>query len=148
MFMLLLALLPSTALPAGATTHTRHPKGAVRTVKDFEWRVHPDLAFAAAGKVTFEVKNTGIYKHEFVMVRVPPSGVLPTKADGSLNEDAIPTTDKVADLGSIKVKHAKSVTKTLTLGKYVMFCNLHQKLSNGTVVSHYAKGMHAAFTVG
>jgi hypothetical protein len=73
----------------------------------------------------------------------------PPAADGSVDEEAIPTADQIGELENIKPKKkVKSLTKTLEPADYVLFCNTVEEESDGTVEVHYAKGMHRGFTVG
>ena len=141
-----LALLMSAALPGSAGA--AKAKGAKVHVKLFEFGVRRQPPFVAAGKVSFKVKNIGTDTHEFVVARVQPGAELPTAADGSVDEEAIPTADQIGELEDIKPKKVKSLTKTLDPADYVLFCNTVEEESDGTVQVHYAKGMHRAFTVG
>jgi uncharacterized cupredoxin-like copper-binding protein len=117
------------------------------SVRLFEFGVKPSLKFVAAGKITFTAKNIGTIKHEMVLVRVQPGTPLPTAADGSVDEAAIPAADKLGEVGNIKPKKSGTLTKTLTPGDYMLFCNL-VSTSGGTTFVHYAEGMHSEFTAG
>ena len=116
------------------------------SVKLSEFVIKPELKAVAAGKVTFKVKNVGTEKHEMVVVRVTDGAQLPTKADGSVDEAAIPETDKFGEVEKVKPKKTKNLTVKLPLGDYVLFCNVVDHEKDGTTVSHYAEGMHTTFT--
>jgi hypothetical protein len=141
-----LALLMPAALPGSAVA--AKAKGAKVQVRLFEFGVRRKPPFVAAGKVTFRVKAIGTDTHEFVVVRVQPGAELPTAADGSVDEEAIPTADQIGELENIKPKKVKSLTKTLEPADYVLFCNTVEEEPDGTVEVHYAKGMHRGFTAG
>ena len=47
----------------------------------------------AAGKVTITAENAGAEEHEVVLVRAASVGDLPTKSDGSVDEDKIAEID-------------------------------------------------------
>jgi len=108
-----------------------------------EWAVLPAQASAAAGTVTFTVKNTGpAYKHEFVVMKTTLApDKLPTKADGSINEED-PALTAVDEIGDIPLGSTQSKAFTLTAGSYVLFCNI---VENNLV--HYKLGMRVGFTV-
>ncbi len=59
---------------------------------------------------------------------------------GDIDEEAIPEADLP---GEAVVGVGKTVTKTirLTPGAYVMFCNIDTTLPDGTVISHFQRGM-------
>jgi uncharacterized cupredoxin-like copper-binding protein len=138
----------SLALAIPATSAVAKSKGGKPVaVQLFEFGVKRKPKFVAAGKVTFTAKNIGTMKHEMVVVRVQPGAKLPTKADGSIDEEAIPETDKMGEVGTIKPKKSGKLTKTLDPGSYVLFCNLVNTQS-GTTFVHYERGMHATFTAG
>jgi uncharacterized cupredoxin-like copper-binding protein len=131
---------------AGAVA--KSSKGKPVTVQLYEFGVKPKPKFVAAGKVTFTAKNIGTMKHEMVVVR-STGQPLPTKPDGSVDEEAIPEADKMGKVGSLKPKKSGTLTvKNLAAGDYEIFCNLTTKDSQGTTYVHYAQGMHQTFTAG
>ena len=126
-----------------------------------EWAITPPTAAIHAGKVTITATNIGGETHELVIVRAKDAGALPTKADGSVDEDRIPDADKPGEIPDIA--HGKTVTKTLDLpaGQYVAICNLVDQMGsgdnsmmNGGMGSgsgmghvHFRLGMQTSFTV-
>ncbi len=101
-----------------------------------------------AGKVTFTIHNVGTMTHEMVLVRAPDAAALPRvtvatseRAVGDVDEEAIPESDLP---GEAQVKAGTTVTKTISLtpGTYVMICNIDTKLSDGTVINHFQRGMY------
>ena len=141
---LALAMLGLTVVPAASAA----PKPKKVNVKLFEYDIRRSPAFVAEGKVTFKVKNIGTAKHEFVVVRLEsPDATLPTKADGSVDEDAIDESNQVGELEDINKKQEKSLTKKLDAGEYEIFCNIVEEV-DGTTVSHHARGMHASLSAG
>ncbi len=123
--------------PSLAAT-AKPPKVKVQLV---EYQVTPALQFVAKGKINFAVKNAGTEKHEFVVVRGADPAALPTKADGSVDEDPIPKRDQLGELENIKKGKTKSKTFKLSAGSYTLFCNVVDTEEDGTVVSHFAQGM-------
>jgi iron uptake system EfeUOB component EfeO/EfeM len=101
------------------------PTKKVPTVKVtlIEFQVNPALQFVAKGKLKFAVKNAGTEKHEFVIVRGADAAALPTKADGSVDEEQIPKSDEVGELENIKKGKTKSKTFKLSAGSYILLCN-------------------------
>jgi hypothetical protein len=107
-----------------------------------EYQITPALQFIAKGKSTFVAKNSGTVKHEVVVVRGTDPAALPTKADGSVDEDQIPKSDKVGETGDVKQGKTKSKTFKLSTGSYILFCNIIDTEPDGSTVSHFAKGMY------
>jgi uncharacterized cupredoxin-like copper-binding protein len=112
-----------------------------------EWKMTLNPSAVAAGEVTFTINNDGEKDHEFVIVKTDlAADALPTVADG---EDAGTVDEEgtgfepVDELEDIKAGTDNNVlTVTLTPGKYVAFCNVHDE-----DLVHYQKGMRVAFTV-
>ena len=111
-----------------------------------EYQVKPVPTSVPSGSVKFEAKNIGGTEHELHVIKTDLApDALPTKADGSVDEEAAGVT-MVDHADNIAAGSEKSLTADLTPGKYVLVCNIVQTVNNQTV-SHYAKGMHIAFTV-
>lgn len=111
-----------------------------------EFIVEPDPASAAAGDVTFAVTNEGEEVHEFVIVKTDlAADALPTLEDGSFDEEGsgVEVVDEIED---IEAGGDGQVTANLEAGSYVLLCNLVEE-EDGEAESHYAEGMHVAFTV-
>ncbi len=133
--------MATTTPPAGGT-----PQANAVAVNLTEWIVFPRPASAPAGSVTFNAKNIGTEKHEFMVVKTDLApAALPTKADGSVDEagQGMQVLQHVMD---IAVGETKSATVNLVPGSYVLLCNV-VVVRNGKTISHYANAMHVAFTV-
>ena len=97
-----------------------------------EFAVDTTASTAAAGRVTFNVRNTGKVTHEFVVLRTAkPAGALlkGARADESGN---------VGETGDLKAGASKKLTLNLKPGHYALICNLP---------GHYKAGQHTDFTV-
>jgi len=96
----------------------------------------PQDATAAAGKVKISAVNNGQLPHELVLAKTnaDPSQ-LPTKPDGSVNEEKLNSPGEIPDVAAGATKRG---TINLAPGRYVMFCNLP---------GHYAQGMYGTLTV-
>jgi uncharacterized cupredoxin-like copper-binding protein len=117
------AVAPSTPAPA-----LPHKVG----VGLREFAVDTTASTAAAGRVTFNVRNTGNVTHEFVVLRTAkPAGALlkGARADESGN---------VGETGDLKADASKKLTLNLKPGHYALICNLP---------GHYKAGQHTDFTV-
>jgi hypothetical protein len=114
------------------------PKVKVQLI---EFQVNPALQYVAKGKINFAVKNAGTETHEFVIVRGADPAALPTKPDGSVDEEQIPKSDQAGELENIKKGKTKSKTFKLSTGPYILLCNTVDTEEDGTVVSHFARGM-------
>jgi hypothetical protein len=106
-----------------------------------EYQITPALQYIAKGKSNFLAQNTGSVKHEVVIVRGTDPSALPTKPDGSVDEDQIPKSNKVGETGDVKAGKTKSKTLKLGTGSYILFCNIVDTEPDGSQVSHFAKGM-------
>jgi uncharacterized cupredoxin-like copper-binding protein len=119
----------SSAQPPRATPP---PTGGPVQATIDEWSVKASPATAAAGKVTFDVRNTGKVKHEFVVLRTDKP------ADGLGTGARVSESGNVGEAGDLAPGASKSVTIKLPAGHYALVCNLP---------GHYKAGMHTDFTV-
>jgi uncharacterized cupredoxin-like copper-binding protein len=110
-----------------------------------EWSIVPSATSAAAGAVTFQVKNTGPEDiHEFVVLKTDlDPGALPVDANGAVTEEGagIEVVDEIED---IPVGQTQTLNVTLQAGKYVLLCNIYSESENE---AHYKLGMRTAFQV-
>jgi uncharacterized cupredoxin-like copper-binding protein len=88
-----------------------------------------------AGTTKIGVRNVGTMEHSFVVLKtdLPPDKLPVDGASAKAREDG-----KVGEIPSIPAGKSAAVTVDLTLGKYVLICN---------IAGHYQLGMHAGFTV-
>jgi hypothetical protein len=100
-----------------------------------------------AGKVTFRVRNRGPkFAHEFVIAKTAlRPDKLPTKADGSVNEDASGL-QVLSEIEKFPPEETRDKTLTLSPGRYVLFCNLVETQGNETLV-HYKLGMRIGLAI-
>jgi uncharacterized cupredoxin-like copper-binding protein len=107
-----------------------------------EWSFAPDRTEAPAGKITFQVENSGKEVHELVLFEsdLAPAD-FPRDEDGAVDERGagVKLVDEVED---VKPGETKSFTVDVGKGKYVMACNI---VENGQV--HYDHKMYHSFTV-
>jgi uncharacterized cupredoxin-like copper-binding protein len=97
-----------------------------------EFAIDTSAATAAAGKVTFNVRNTGKVTHEFVVLRT-------TKPAGSLLKGAeADESGNVGEVADVKPGASKKLSLNLKAGHYALICNLP---------GHYKAGQHTDFTV-
>jgi uncharacterized cupredoxin-like copper-binding protein len=113
-----------------ATTPTT---GAPIHVTLAEWAVKPSSVRAAAGDVTFAVRNNGKVPHELVVLRTAK------RADALGTGSRIAESGHAGETGDIAPGSAKTVTIRLPAGHYALVCNLP---------GHYMSGMHTDFVVG
>ena len=130
-----------------------------------EWSVTGPTDNLHAGRMELTVSNHGRETHELVIVRAADVASLPTKPDGSVDEDKIPEADKVGEIGDLEAGKSGTKTFDLAAGGYVAFCNLIDQMGagnggmgsdgmggngmggNGMGHVHYSLGMVTAFTV-
>ena len=141
----IVAVMAAAALALGvagpAAAGKQPPKLKVRLV---EFEVQPAREFTAAGKTKVVAQNKGTEKHELVVVRGDDPAALPTNPeDGSVDEDQLGEDAEVGEIEGVKKKKSKSKTLKLSPpGKYILFCNIVEEEEDGTIVSHFAEGMH------
>jgi uncharacterized cupredoxin-like copper-binding protein len=97
-----------------------------------EFAVDTTASTAAAGKVTFNVRNTGKVTHEFVVLRTAKP------ADSLLKGARADESGNVGETGDLKAGASKTLTLNLKPGHYALICNLP---------GHYKAGQHTDFTV-
>jgi len=144
-----LALFGATTLlvaacTSGATQAPAAPAGGgggaapnAITAELSEWTIKLDSNTGAAGTITITIQNKGEKTHEFVVLKTDTAADKLPVVDDEVPEDQ--AGEKVGEKEDIK----SGTTETLVLndlkpGHYVFLCNL---------TGHYAKGMHADFTV-
>ncbi len=123
------------AVSCGGSGPASAPGGDVgATLRDFS--ITLTKSSFAPGDITFGIANEGPSAHEFVILRTDVAeGSLPVE-NGVIPEDKVDLVDEAEDIAP---NTNTTLTTNLTAGSYVLVCNLP---------SHYAAGMHAAFTVG
>src|SRR3954447_16895108 len=114
--------------PAPATPVTPGKVGV--SMKEFS--INLAATQAPAGRVTFNVRNSGAVPHEFVVLRTDmPAGSL---LKGAEADEA----GNVGEIGDIQPGSQKTLALKLKAGHYALICNLP---------GHYRAGQHADFTV-
>lgn len=150
-FGVLVAIVAIGALTVGlssAQASTETKKGTTVKVKLFEFKIKPKSKSVAAGKITFVAKNIGTEQHEMVIALADGTSTdLPTKADGSVDESAIPEANLPGEIPEFNAHKTKKKSIDLAPGTYVLFCNIVDDEAGGTTLSHYAEGMHTTFVV-
>ena len=124
------AAAPAAATPAAAAPAAAAPSKLGVTLKEF--KVLPSSTRASAGRVTFNVSNSGKVTHEFVVIRTnKQAGALlkGSRADESGN---------VGETGDLAPGDVKSLTLKLAAGHYALICNLP---------GHYLAGQHTDLIV-
>jgi hypothetical protein len=145
---------PTTA----STSSSASPEPASNVAVSLsEWSVGAP-ASAPAGSVTFTITNHGPDEtHELVIIQtdLTPSD-LPTNRDGAVKDERLtpaggyvypPGIDGAFQIQNIAVGDTQTPTLDLGAGSYVLICNIVQTKPDGSIVSHYAKGMRTGFTV-
>jgi hypothetical protein len=112
-----------------------------------EWAVEPSVDTLPEGPITFNTDNEGPdHDHELVIIKTDfAPDELPTKDDGSVDEDASGL-DVKGTVRDIEPGDDSSGVYTLDPGKYVLISNLVNE-QDGQDIADYAQGMYAAFTV-
>lgn len=126
----------ASATAAAATGGGSSGGGAGSTVAVTlkEWSIASATAQGSAGRVEFDVKNTGAIPHEFTVVKTNTAQDKLEQKSGTVDESKVQVIGRTDQFGN---GEEKKLTVTLQPGNYVLLCN---------VVGHYQLGMHAAFT--
>jgi plastocyanin len=112
-----------------------------------EWNITADSQQLPSGSQTLTALNTGNHTHELVIVRATDAASLPTKPDGSVDENALKT-KKVGEIADVAAGSSKHATFDLAPGNYVAFCNITDSMGMGGMDhNHFELGMHTTFTV-
>ncbi|MEX2100617.1 MAG: cupredoxin domain-containing protein [Acidimicrobiia bacterium] len=137
------ALLVGALAPGGSASAA---KTKTVKVKLLEFQVRPKPTSVKAGNVRFKAKNIGTIDHEMVVVRTDGAS-LPVSADGSVDEEGVSESATIGEVEDVAPKKSKVFkAKALTPGTYTLFCNIVET-TGGTLLVHYARGMHTTFTV-
>ena len=123
-----------------------------------EFTIKLDRPALPQGKITLTVNNVGREEHELVLVKANAVSELPTKSDGSIDEEKIPASAKAGEIGHVAAHGTGSAAFDLAPGSYVAFCNIIDKMGamgsmgSGTMMGgsghvHFALGMHQLITV-
>ena len=122
------------------------------SLQEFTLTPHPNEV--KAGAVKFEVDNTGSVIHEMVVFRASSPATLtkvtapnPDRVIGDVDEEAVPSSEKLGETGDVKPGQVVVKTFKLSPGTYVLFCNIDNKNPDGTVTSHFQRGMSDTITV-
>jgi hypothetical protein len=111
-----------------------------------EWSITAP-ATANAGKVGFVAKNVGKEAHELVVVKTDDVDSLPTKPDGSLDEEKLPAGALVGEIEGFPASESCTGVFDMPAGKYALICNIVETEANGEVESHLKQGMKRAIDV-
>ena len=128
-----------------------------------EWSITAPTNQIRAGNVAVTATNRGSETHELVIVRADDAASLPTKSDGSVDEDKISEAAKPGEIADIKAATTISKTIDLAPGNYIAICNLVDTMGEGGGTGgmgqgggmgggqmghvHYRLGMVVRFTV-
>ena len=159
--LLLTAVLGLTvaACGGGGPAASRGPASASATAFVLQqWSIAAPTTQLRAGQVSVTATNAGSETHELVIVRAAGTAALPTKPDGSVDEDKIAEADKPGEIADLRAGHTVTKTIELTPGTYVAICNLVDTMGNGGMGNggmgnggmdhiHYRLGMATTFTV-
>jgi hypothetical protein len=98
------------------------------------------------GPIEFDIKNDGKEQHSLLIIETSiPADQLPTKDDGSLDDDA-PDIDVKHEVEEIDDGDDTGRTYDLDPGTYVLISNKVRE-REGQEVADYSEGMYATLTV-
>jgi hypothetical protein len=117
-----------------------------------EWSITADQPVLRPGRQTITATNIGHHTHELVIVKAADAASLPTKSDGSVDENRLDRV-KVGEIADVPAGASHHKTFDLRPGSYVAFCNIVGSMGMGNGMMggmehvHFAAGMHTEFTV-
>jgi hypothetical protein len=117
-----------------------------------EWSITADQPALRPGRQTITATNLGHLTHELVIVKANDAASLPTKSDGSADEDQLARV-KVGEIADVPAGASRHKAFDLRPGSYVAFCNIVGGMGMGSDMMggmehvHFAAGMHTEFTV-
>lgn len=121
------------ALVLGASPAGASEAKTLVTVRLKEFKVMPAPISAKRGVVLFAVRNIGKVDHELVVLKTKVApGKLRVKRGRAI------LVGRVGRVGPLKPRASRTLTLTLTAGKYVLLCNLP---------GHYQAGQRIGFGV-
>ncbi len=129
------ALLAGCGSDKPSTAGTTPASSKATTFVLDEWSVVPPEQDLAAGKAAITATNKGSETHELVIVRASDAASLPTKADGSINEDKIPESKKAGEIADVAAGKTKTKTLDLPAGDYIAFCNIVEDMGKSDMGS-------------
>jgi uncharacterized cupredoxin-like copper-binding protein len=135
----------TSAVPAASSCDATG-SGTPVQVELKEWSVAPTPASVAAGRVRFELTNAGEQAHELVVAEAPTPSALPSAADGTVAEAALPAGAIAGKVAPLKPGRTCTARFRLAKGTYALFCNIVGR-SSGAPESHFRKGMVAVLNV-
>ena len=117
-----------------------------------EWSITADQAVLPAGRQTITAANVGHLTHELVIVKAADVASLPTKPDGSVDEDRLARV-KVGEIADVPAGTSRHKVFDLPAGRYVAFCNIVGSMGMGNGMMggmehvHFDAGMYTEFAV-
>jgi hypothetical protein len=155
----LVAALVVVAAACGGVSSNRAVQSRPGQFRLDEWSITADQKVLPAGSQTLTAANIGHQTHELVIVKATDAASLPTKSDGSVDEDQLDRV-KVGEIADVPAGTSRHKTMQLTPGAYVAFCNIigGAGMGNGPMGGmggmgsgmghvHFDLGMHTEFTV-
>ena len=119
-------------------------KAAEVKVSLTEWKITSGVAQVGAGKVQFVVANDGKEPHEFVIIKSDLSVEALPVVEGKVDEQRVQLIDEIEPFAA---GATEKITVDLKAARYILICNIVEKIPGEPVESHYLQGMRAAFTV-
>lgn len=147
--------LALVAVASCANDDAAKPSGP--TFRLSEFAIALNRSSLPSGKVAVTADNVGAEEHELVIVKAASVADLPTKADGSVDQDRIPEAYKIGEIDHVAARSHKTAEFTLAPGTYVAFCNIVDQMGSGMMGGgtmmdgmgghvHFAAGMHEVVT--
>lgn len=125
------AMAVSVTLVGCGSDKAATPKRSNPTFTLSEFSIKLDQPSLPAGTVTLTADNVGAEEHEIIFVKASAVADLPTKTDGSVDEEKIAKSDLVGEIGNIPAHGSKTATFKMASGTYIAFCNIVNQMGPG-----------------
>jgi len=134
--LVLLGAFSSLLVGCGATAGNTASNGQMIGVTLDEYHVRLEATSIPAGSVTFEVKNTGSEKHEFVILRTSDApAALPTDPATNKVQEEATGIEHVDEIDGVAAGGLQDLTVKLTPGTYLIVCNYPGHVHAGMVAT-------------
>jgi hypothetical protein len=109
-----------------------------------EWSLETSIDEIKSGTVVFNAANSGAGPHELVVVKTDFPPHLLDLVDHKVDETKVRIAGR---MDAFTPDSAAFLELELTPGKFVLLCNIVERVPGGPVVSHYENGMFASLLI-
>jgi uncharacterized cupredoxin-like copper-binding protein len=132
--LVVLVAFSSLLVGCGVASSNTASSGKTLGVTLDEYHVKLDASTIPAGTVTFDVKNTGSEKHEFVILKTDvEAAALPSDPATNKVQEETSGVQHVDEIDGVGPGGQRALTVSLTQGTYLIVCNYPGHVHAGMV---------------